>query len=107
VLQLLLADESNPRSVGFQLATLLHQINRLQQDEPGGENSIERNLALNAVNSVRSSSMTNLARRDAEGMFNELEELADQLKTTLWQLSDALTARYFSNLTACRLTSSS
>src|SRR5262245_48734082 len=54
VLELLIADESNPRSVGFQLATLLHQINRLQEKEEGKQNSIERNLALKAVNSVRS-----------------------------------------------------
>ena len=37
VLQLLLADESNPRSVGFQLASLLHQINRLQENEEGSQ----------------------------------------------------------------------
>jgi uncharacterized circularly permuted ATP-grasp superfamily protein/uncharacterized alpha-E superfamily protein len=107
VLQLLVADESNPRSVGFQLAALLHQINRLQQNEPESQNSIERSLALQAVDSVRSSTMSDLAYRDDERNFRALEELTNQLKTTVWDLSDALTARYFSNLTACRLTASS
>jgi uncharacterized circularly permuted ATP-grasp superfamily protein/uncharacterized alpha-E superfamily protein len=106
VLQLLLADESNPRSIGFQLATLLHQINRLQEHEQGPV-SAERELAVNIVGSLRSSKMEDLARRDRQGGFVALEELTDQLKRKLWEFSDTLTARYFSNLMACRLTASS
>jgi len=106
VLQLLIADESNPRSVGFQLATLLHQINRLQEKEEG-QNSAERNLATSALEFVRSSRMEDLSRLDADGVFNELDELIGKVKMTLWELSDALTARYFGNVTACRLTASS
>jgi uncharacterized circularly permuted ATP-grasp superfamily protein/uncharacterized alpha-E superfamily protein len=107
VLELLIADESNPRSVGFQLATLLHQINRLQEKEEAARNSVERSLALKCVNAVRSSAMAELSVRDSDGAFVALEELVTQLKMTLWELSDALTAKYFSNLTACRLTASS
>jgi hypothetical protein len=58
------------------------------------------------VTVVRSSRMADLSRRDTEGNFAALEELTNELKSTLWELSDALTARYFSNLTACRLTAS-
>jgi uncharacterized circularly permuted ATP-grasp superfamily protein/uncharacterized alpha-E superfamily protein len=107
VLGLLIADESNPRSLGFQLATLLHQINRLQEKEEGGADSFERGLALKAVGLIRSSVMADLSRRDEEGHFPALEELAGQLKSTLWELSDALTARYFTNLMACQFTTSS
>jgi uncharacterized circularly permuted ATP-grasp superfamily protein/uncharacterized alpha-E superfamily protein len=107
VLQVLLVDESNPRSVGFQLGALLHQINRLQGQEEGNADSPERSLAMKAMTSVRSSSMADLSRRNAEGNFIALEGLAEELKATLWELSDALTARYFSNLNACVLTSSS
>ena len=63
VLQLLIADESNPRSVAFQLATLLHQINRLQENEEWGQNSAEREMAVYVLNSVRSGSMADLATR--------------------------------------------
>jgi uncharacterized alpha-E superfamily protein len=106
VLQLLLADESNPRSVGFQLAALLHQISRLQEQEETNQESAERSLAMKALNSVRSSPISDLSRRNADGNFMALEGLAEELKATLWELSDALTARYFSNLNACVLTSS-
>jgi uncharacterized circularly permuted ATP-grasp superfamily protein/uncharacterized alpha-E superfamily protein len=107
VLELLIADESNPRSVAFQLATLLHQMNRLQENELGAGSANGRDLVLKAVNLVRSSSMADISRRDPEGNFSALENLVREIKATLWELSDALTARYFSNLTACRFTASS
>jgi uncharacterized circularly permuted ATP-grasp superfamily protein/uncharacterized alpha-E superfamily protein len=106
VLEILITDESNPRSVAFQLATLLHQIVRLQEEEPGAETSAERSLAVKALKTVRSSSMEEVSRRDADGHFSALETLVDHLRTSLWDLSDQITARYFSNLTACRFTSS-
>ena len=107
VLELLVKDESNPRSVAFQLAAILHQIIRLQENEEGGETSTERNLGLNALNAVRSTNLEEISHRDAEGNFAALEELVRNTKTTLWELSDGLTARYFTNLTACRFTASS
>jgi uncharacterized alpha-E superfamily protein len=107
VLELLTKDESNPRSVAFQLATLLHQLTRLQENEHASETTAEAKLAIRALESIRSSRMVEISRRDARGTFNALEELVNDLKTTLWALSDELTARYFSNLTACRFTASS
>jgi uncharacterized circularly permuted ATP-grasp superfamily protein/uncharacterized alpha-E superfamily protein len=106
VLQVLLADESNPRSVGFQLATLLHQINRLQENEEGNQTSPERELALKAANLVRSSQMVDISTRADDGNFPALEELDVELKTVLWELSDALSARYLTNIAACRFTTS-
>jgi uncharacterized circularly permuted ATP-grasp superfamily protein/uncharacterized alpha-E superfamily protein len=106
VLKLLIADESNPRSISFQLGALVHQIMRLQQTEDGTVNSSEYTLALKALTAVRSSDMAALSQRGAEGNFGALEQIAVELKMLLWDLSDAMTSRYFSNLTACRLTAS-
>jgi hypothetical protein len=50
--------------------------------------------------------MDELGERDADGGFGALERLSTELKTTLWSLSDSLTAQYFTNLTACRFTAS-
>lgn len=107
VLHLLWADESNPRSIGFQVASLLHQMNRLQEKDQEHRISAELELAVRALDSVRSSVLGDLARRDADGTFGALEERIGELKMTLWELSDALTASYFSNLTARQLTASS
>ena len=103
-LDLLLIDETNPRSVGFQLAALLHQINRLQEeDEP---EAVERRLALKLVNAVRGSRTADLSMRGGGSRFLALEELLQETTSTLWELSDSLTARYFSHLTASRLSAS-
>jgi uncharacterized alpha-E superfamily protein len=107
VLELLLVDETNPRSVGFQLATLLHQITRLQERDDPSEAGIERPLALKAVTAIRGSNTVALAVRDAEGRFPALDELIEDLKQTLWELSDTLTARYLTHLATSRLTASS
>ena len=66
VLQLLLVDESNPRSVGFALAALLHQIRRLQQREEDAEHSTEHDLVLKALNAVRSASPIDISQRDSQ-----------------------------------------
>jgi len=55
---------------------------------------------------IRRASMEDLATRDAQGNMGPLEELMGQLKTDLYDLSDALTARYLSHLTPSRLTTS-
>jgi hypothetical protein len=47
--------------------------------------------------------MTDLARRDEDGRLSALGELAQQLRATLYDFSDALTARYLSHLTQSRL----
>jgi uncharacterized alpha-E superfamily protein len=106
VLQLLLADESNPRSVGFQLAALLHQISRLQESEEANQTSTERELALKALTLIRSSDMADLSRRGDDGTLFALDELDAEVKTKLWELSDALSARYLTNIAACRFMTS-
>jgi len=47
--------------------------------------------------------MTDLARRDEDGKLNVLGELTQQLRATLYDFSDALTARYLSHLSQSRL----
>jgi len=47
--------------------------------------------------------MEDLATRGNDGSLAGLEDLTKQLKTDLYDISDALTARYLSHLTASRL----
>jgi len=105
VLQLLLADESNPRSVGFQLAALANQFESL------GENDDAEHLRLVELTSktlreIHESPMVEIAQRDSEGRFAALESLLQQLKVNLCEFSEALTAQYMSPAKASRLTSS-
>lgn len=107
VLELLLADESNPRSVGFQLATLLHQLERLQEHDEVRRHHIERPLTSKILAAVRGANMAGLSERDSGGRLESLEKLIEELVTNLHVLSDALTADYLSHLAPSRLRVSS
>ena len=91
VLELLLADEANPRAIGFQLATLVDHLRHL----PGYDSLTEKPpplaLAEAVLEAVRLGSETPLA------------ELMTQVKASLYDISDALAARHFSHLTVPRL----
>jgi uncharacterized alpha-E superfamily protein len=106
VLQLLLADETNPRSIAFQLSSMEHHIQELPRPDSEGEEPEELLLIQKAIALVRDTPLEDLAERDAEGNLVTLEKLISDLKTTLWDVSDELTARYLSHLAPSRLTSS-
>ncbi len=106
VLQLILADEGNPRSVAFQLVSLLHQVGRLQEDDPSCLDLLERPLALQALTAVRNTPSDGLFDRDQERRLPEMGRLLHEVRTVLYKFSDALTADYLSHLTASRLTAS-
>jgi uncharacterized alpha-E superfamily protein len=103
VLEVLMTDETNPRAVAFQLATLLHQVDRLQEIAGGGQGK-EKELAVKALALVRNSKVADLAQRNEDGRFGALDELIGDLRWTLYEISDVLTASYLSHLTASRLT---
>ncbi len=105
VLQLLLADESNPRSVAFQLDALVHQVDSLvERDDP--EHRRLEGLASKALGEVGVAITEELAQRDAEGRFAALESLIQQLKRSLYAFSEELTAQYMTPAKPARLTAS-
>jgi uncharacterized circularly permuted ATP-grasp superfamily protein/uncharacterized alpha-E superfamily protein len=104
VLEVLLTDESNPRSVAFQLATLLHQVTRLQELHDRSYDGVERALAVKALAAVRDIRMADIAHRVPTGRFAALDDLIRELKVILYETSDALTSSYLSHLTASRMT---
>jgi len=106
LLEVLLTDESNPRSVAFQLATLEQQVIGLQELQDEGHEGLERYLASGALAAVRKVSLADISRRDAAGRFAALDELIAQLRVTLYEVSDALTSTYLSHLNASRMTTS-
>jgi uncharacterized alpha-E superfamily protein len=106
VLELLLADEANPRSVAFQLVAMLEQIQHLPGRDTDDSTSPEEKLISKGLGLVRQAWMTDLAKRDEDGRLSSLGELTQHIRATLFDFSDALTARYLSHLTQSRLHSS-
>jgi uncharacterized alpha-E superfamily protein len=106
VLEVLLADTSNPRAVGFQLATLFHQINRLQELNTESTLGPEHAMTAKVLATIRDARLADIAQRNAAGSFEALEDLVGQLKLSLYEISDALTTSYLSPVKASRLTAS-
>ncbi len=105
VLELLIADAANPRSLGFQLAALVEHLAHLP-DAHGEGTAPQKLLAEAAYEAMRRSSAEDLAARDADGNLPVLEELLTDLMGKLHDVSDAISARHFSHLVTARLTPS-
>jgi uncharacterized circularly permuted ATP-grasp superfamily protein/uncharacterized alpha-E superfamily protein len=106
VLDLLLSDETNPRSVAFQLTMLQDHIVKLPVHEDDGRHSLEERLIMKALTTVRLAGREELSQADEDGHLPALAELIQELKGDLYELSDTLTAQYLSHIMTARLTSS-
>jgi uncharacterized alpha-E superfamily protein len=98
VLDLLLADEANPRSLAFQLAALADSIEHLPKNEFAPGRSEAHRIILVALTRLRVAEIGRLARVDQSGYRPELEDLLGKIETDIPILSDALTRNYFSHL---------
>ena len=93
VLDLLLIDETNPHSIGFQLASLVELTDRLPRPEPGLR--LEKRLALKAQSALRMVNTGDIA----------IETFLEALRCDLFDLSEALTGRYLTHVMPSRLSS--
>jgi len=104
VLELLLVDEGNPRSVAFQAAALLERVRELpQQPGEGTGKSDDIKLAERFCEHVRIDQLDDLKRRAADTSRPRLEELIVALRRDVTELSDAITVRYLVHSAAAQL----
>lgn len=107
VLELLLVDPSNPRSVAFQLEALAERAEKLPPIEsPGGEDALEYVMASHLRQAVRGVNVDECRRRDTAGRRSALEAQLRLLRQGVSDLSDALTARYLTHSAPALLRSS-
>jgi len=105
VLELLLADETNPRSVAFQAVALLDGVHSLPRRQTEAAPPAEYTLAKRLRQLLRDANMDDIKRRDANGQRLALEAHLQTVKNGVADLSDAITARYLSHSTPSRLKS--
>lgn len=103
VLELLLEDEANPRSVAFQVAALHERLDSLPRHEGDGAPSPEHDLSSRLRHLVRGAEIDQIKRRDAAGRRLALEAHLQSIRNGITDLADALTARYLSHSTLSRL----
>jgi len=94
VLDLLLTDESNPRSVAFQIAHCAAHVDQLPRDLDVQEETPEQKLAKSLVEMIRHVDSRTIARDYNAGDTEQLEWLFMKLESTLPKLSDAISHRY-------------
>ena len=103
VIDLLLADETNPRSVAYQLAALSGHMGQLPGQARGPSlAAADDRLALVGIDRVRTADMVELGMTDEQGRRPQLAALLEQLGRDLPRLSDALSASYLSHAAVSR-----
>ncbi len=96
VLDLIFADETNPRSVAFQLGAINEHVRHLPRDRTGGSvTTIEHRMAAACLAELRRTDMNHLADIAENGARPELSRFAAAMSKDLTALSDALSETYF------------
>jgi uncharacterized alpha-E superfamily protein len=106
VLDLLLADETNPRSLAFQLVALAGHVDHLPHDDVthGSQphSPTEQQVAMAALADLRLANIDDLARTTDEGARQNLDELLTRLGKQIPLLSDKITENYLTHVQAYR-----
>jgi uncharacterized alpha-E superfamily protein len=97
VLDLLLLDETNPRSLAFQLAALDAHVRRLPRDESLPTRSPEEKLALAMLTRVRLLDVDDLCAPGANATRARLDTALRSFASDLAALSDTITRSYLSH----------
>jgi uncharacterized alpha-E superfamily protein len=92
-IDLLVADDRNPRSLVFSLHQMAEDVQSLADPHQIRMGDDER-LAVSLHHAVRMAEPQVLDRSDDSGTRRSLERLLERLDRDLPQLSDAITARY-------------
>jgi uncharacterized circularly permuted ATP-grasp superfamily protein/uncharacterized alpha-E superfamily protein len=99
VLDLLLADETNPRSIAFQIARMHESLHALPGDRAIPAESTDLRIVIGLLSTLRLAPIDRLCRADSRGVRADLDELLDRLYIELPALSDALSHTYLSHTT--------
>jgi uncharacterized alpha-E superfamily protein len=98
LLDLLLTDETNPRSVGFQLGALADHVRQLPAKESNPLRNRETRIMIAAQAELRLVDVDVLARPKDNGVRWNLDNFLADITLQLWQLSDSITQTYFTHV---------
>ena len=93
VLDLLITDETNPRSIAYQLVTLEDHVKKLPANPQPGLSPYER-LLMSMLHAVRMVDIQEISDMHHLGEFGHLDSLLDTLYRELPMFSNQITQRY-------------
>ncbi len=94
LIDLLVIDETNPRSIGYQLAALADHVAHLPRDASSPVLSGEQRAVMTATSLLRLADVHALAATDADGGRGQLGGLLGRLDASLRACSESVTHRY-------------
>lgn len=94
LLDLLMTDETNPRSVAFQLAALASGVERLPRHQAEPLLSAEQRLVMAVQSSVRLADVNALTEADDSGMRRPLNQLLEHVCEQLLELANVISHKY-------------
>ena len=94
VLDLLLTDESNPRSVAFQLMRLEEHVDQLPRDQDAPGYNAHRRLVMSMTHSIRMVNILEISDLHNLGEHDHLADLLKGLNRELPMLSNQISQRY-------------
>ena len=95
VLDLLLVDELNPRSLAFQLRKLDENLQLLPGISDDATAANDQQLAADVIASVQTTEVVELSKVDADGKRPALLELFDSIEKRLPEISTLISNRFF------------
>ena len=102
VLDLLIADDTNPRAIHYQLKALADHVENLPRDQTKPELSPAQRLAIAMLTHARLAQMDHLAQIARNGRRTQLDAFLAQLSQDLPALSDTITHHYLSHAESTR-----
>jgi hypothetical protein len=102
VVDLLLTDEGNPRSVIFQLRALCDHLEALPAPAGAGLRSQQARVAIATLAELQLADALSLSETDAKGARPALAELLARLAKQLPALSDSLSSSYLNHAVVSR-----
>jgi len=104
VLDLIIGEETNPRSVAFQVATLMNHISDLPRETPSNMPSREERISLSALTTIRLMDFSSLYGDEVFEAAKKIEATLADLSLDLPLLSDVLTRNFFAHAAPLSLT---
>ncbi len=100
VLDLLLGDESNPRSLAFQFSQLADHVDHLPRYTDRRYSSPEERLALEMLTDIRLLDLIGMRCGNSTDLRKSLSEFLDKIETRIIDFSQHISAHYLSRVTS-------
>jgi len=98
VLELLLMDETHPRSLAYQLQQLGSNITAMPSERHTGKLSPQERDIFKAYTDIRLVNLVELTKvKQNEGVYSQLDSLLVSVTERLWRASDMIAQAYFSH----------